>query len=573
MSKPAVLVSWIAVKNDPFEREPGDDANLKYRRSGGERVPGPTLTLLFDEESTFKGRVQDVVLLRRRCKQGLDDRERIATEETIKAIHAREPRIEVHVEHWDGENPTDHKAIFSFLRHKVPELRERFRGRELVVHASPGTASMHTVWVLMAETGFIEQPFQLVQSYRKEDRRGGPAIVPIKVGIETFYTAYMESQPPPGVADEEQLKWDPAKFRSKTMKDLYTEARRFARISVPVLLMGERGTGKTTLASWIRLQSPFKCEALGAHWPVVPCGQYSGDTMRAELFGHTKGAFTGADRDKEGLLARADGDTLFLDEIGDVSPDVQRLLIKALEEGEFLPLGSGKPKKSRFRLLSATNLDDNALRDKLDPDFLDRISVLSLRLPPLREINEELPWLWESTLKAATTKAGILYTPKLEARHHARVVKALAKHPLPGNLRDLFRVAYRLVAATSDPLGSFDPDDAIDYALQDLFTAGFNEECGGDQARLIARAFAQAEPLDPLIDHYGALSVASLEENLRVYLARQLRRVADERSTPVDELCDRSERTLRGWAHIKGRGSAAERQDIAAVGAGDRDES
>jgi hypothetical protein len=113
---------------------------------------------------------------------------------------------------------------------------------------------------------------------------------------------------------------------------------------------------------------------------------------------YKKGSFTGATQDKEGLLAAADGDTLFLDEIRDVNRDLQRLLIKALAEERYLPLGDDRPRKSNFRLLTATNLEPGELRRRLDP--LDRIGLLTLRLPPLREIREELGWLWAGPSRA-----------------------------------------------------------------------------------------------------------------------------------------------------------------------------
>ena len=87
----------------------------------------------------------------------------------------RERSIRAHRVPWHGDDPTDHRGVFEFLRDKLPELRRRFAGRELVLHISPGTPSMHTVWVLMAETGFIEPPFTVVKSYRRAERRGRPA--------------------------------------------------------------------------------------------------------------------------------------------------------------------------------------------------------------------------------------------------------------------------------------------------------------------------------------------------------------------------------------------------------------
>src|SRR5207249_4685132 len=187
----------------------------------------------------------------------------------------------------------------------------------------------------------------------------------------------------------------------------------------------------------------------------------------AELFGYKKGSFTGATHDKEGFLAAADGDTLFLDEVGDVNRDLQRLLIKALEEKRYLPLGDDRPRKSNFRLLTATNLEPDELRRRLDPDFLDRIGLLTLRLPPLRDIREELGWLWEVTFERAAQRAGV---PKrraqLGADHHRKVVSHLEGHPLPGNLRDLFRLAYRILGARSDPHEPLPPERAVEYGLR-----------------------------------------------------------------------------------------------------------
>src|SRR5204862_3359844 len=142
--------------------------------------------------------------------------------------------------------------------------------------------------------------------------------------------------------------------------------------------------------NWMRANSQFRKPDLDRNWASVPCGQYSPETMRAELFGYVKGAFTGAERDHQGLLKTANGDTLFLDEIGDISRDLQRLLIRALEEKRYFPLGDDKPRKSDFRLLSATNLPTEQLQDRLDPDFFDRIRLLTIRVPSVREMPEDV---------------------------------------------------------------------------------------------------------------------------------------------------------------------------------------
>ena len=291
-----VLISWIAVNNDPFERQWPEGG---YRFVDGEPVPGPTLTVLLDEESPFARTIRDVVLLHRKATGAEHERERCAVEETVRILRERLPELCLHRVPWRGDDPTDHRAVFEFLRVKMPELRRRFSDRELIIHISPGTPSMQTIWVLMAETGFVEPPFILVKSYRRTDRRGRPAVAPVELGIETFYKVYKAARPRQVTSEDQGVVWDPGKFRTERMRLLFVEARRFASLNVPVLLLGERGTGKTMLASWIRLHSPFRQEVQDDRWPAVACGQYSPETMRAELFGYRKGAFTGATSDEE----------------------------------------------------------------------------------------------------------------------------------------------------------------------------------------------------------------------------------------------------------------------------------
>lgn len=551
-----VLVSWIAVNNDPFERERGRSS---YRLEDGEPIPGPTLTLLFDEASPYASEIREIVLLHRKNEGAEDERERRAIEETSKVLRDRCPDLRLHFEAWHGDDPTDHVRIFDFLRKKIPELRRRYSGHELIIHISPGTPSMQTIWVLMAETGFIEPPFTLVKSYRKDDRRGRPAVVPVELGIETFYKVYKAARPRRVASEDQGVVWDPAKFRTPRMQQMFTEARRFAHLKIPVMLLGERGTGKTTLAGWIRSHSPYRREERDTHWPAVPCGQYSPETMRAELFGYKKGAFTGASKDTDGLIAAADGDTLFLDEVGDVSHNLQRLLIKAIEEKQYQRLGDDQSRKSDFRLLTATNLDLVVLKRRLDPDFFDRISLLTLQLPPLREVREELPWLWESAYAAATLRSGAdRRRAPLGAVHQRRIVAALEEHPLPGNLRDLFRVAYRLLAARDDPHEPLSPVDAVDYALQCLYDGA---KLGTETlSKSIAGAFAESRPLDDVVEAAARIETKVVERDLKAYLADELRRLSKAQGVPVESLCDVSDRALRTWTRSPEKNRSEQRK-------------
>jgi len=541
-----VLVSWIAVNNDPFER---DRSGGTYRLVGGKPVAGPTFTLLFDPDSPYAGKVSDIVLLHGAQSAGEDSRQARALSETLKELKARDPRLRVHLEPWDGDDPTDHGQILDFLRQKLPEIRRKFLGKELVVHVSPGTPSMQTVLVLMGETGFIDPPFALVKSYRKEERRGRPAVVPVRLGIDTFYKAYRAARPVEVASEEEAVVWDPAKFRTERMRTVFLEARRFAQLNVPILLLGERGTGKTTLAGWVRSHSPYRVPDRDSHWPAVACGQYTPETMRAELFGYKRGAFTGAMKDHEGLLAMAHKDSLFLDEIGDVSRDLQRLLIKALEEKRYMRLGDDRTRDSDFRLIAATNLTDEDLRMRLDPDFLDRVSMLKLRLPALRDVREEIPWLWEMVFDQAARRAGTGRL-RLAQSHHRSIVGQLSRHPLPGNLRDLFRVAYRIIAALADQHEPLSPEAAVDYGLACL-APDQSDQVSGELPRSVARAFADSQTLDAVIPPDGALSTKDVERTLKAYLAQELRRIAKVRGVEVEKICDVTDRALREWVSQK----------------------
>lgn len=541
-----VLVSWIAVNNDPFER---DRSGGTYRLVGGKPVAGPTFTLLFDPDSPYAGKVSDIVLLHGAQSAGEDSRQARALSETLKELKARDPRLRVHLEPWDGDDPTDHGQILDFLRQKLPEIRRKFLGKELVVHVSPGTPSMQTVLVLMGETGFIDPPFALVKSYRKEERRGRPAVVPVRLGIDTFYKAYRAARPVEVASEEDAVVWDPAKFRTERMRTVFLEARRFAQLNVPILLLGERGTGKTTLAGWVRSHSPYRVPDRDSHWPAVACGQYTPETMRAELFGYKRGAFTGAMKDHEGLLAMAHKDSLFLDEIGDVSRDLQRLLIKALEEKRYMRLGDDRTRDSDFRLIAATNLTDEDLRMRLDPDFLDRVSMLKLRLPALRDVREEIPWLWEMVFDQAARRAGTGLL-RLAQSHHRSIVGQLSRHPLPGNLRDLFRVAYRIIAARADQHEPLSPEAAVDYGLACL-APDQSDQVSGDLPKAVARAFADSQTLDALIPPEGALRTKDVERTLKAYLAQELRRIAKVRGVEVEKICDVTDRALREWVSPK----------------------
>lgn len=532
-----ILLSWADLRTDPYAT--GRDG------TPDRSAPGPTLTLLFDPESPYRGEVKRTVLFYRKPAGGPRPHEDFAAAEATRKEVERLSRNDVDVDlvSWAGEDPTDHRSIFEFLSEQVERIGLEHPDEHLLIHISPGTPPMQTVWVLMGEMGLIRQPFSVVKSLRRAYRNGRPAVVPVALDIPTFYKAFQQARPMEVAAPEEMMLLDPKHFQSERLKKLYSDAGRYARLNVPVLILGERGTGKTTLASWIRSNSPFRDEDKDGSWPSVPCSQYSPDTMRAELFGYVKGAFTDAKKDTEGLLHAADGDTLFLDEIGDISRDLQRMLIRALEEKCFSRVGSQKTERSEFRLVTATNLSWSELSDRLDPDFLDRISVLVLEVPALRDVREDLPWLWRSVYQQSLARARVAPEELHVSREdHERVVAHLGRHRLPGNLRDLFRVAYELMAAAVDP-GFADP---VGFALERGLARPAAPE-PSNALRTIAAAFASGESLDHLAEDGAPIPTRILERSLKRYLAEELRRIAQTRGMKPEDLCDVTNRTLQLW--------------------------
>ena len=398
---------------------------------------------------------------------------------------------------------------------------------------------MQTIWVLMGETGMIPKPFKLVKSYRLSDRKNRSAVMPVHVGIETFYKAFIQSKPLNFSAEDVVTGWRPEKFKTKIMQRLLAASINYAKLKIPILILGERGTGKTTLASWIRANSPFRKKENDDNWPAVACGQYDSGTMRSELFGHEKGSFTGAIYAKEGLLERANGDTLFLDEIGDIPRDLQRMLIKAIEEKKFSKVGSGKTSESDFRLICATNLKINELKKRIEPDFFDRISPLILELPSLSEIPEEIDWLWKETYQEAIKRSCVSdKVETLSEKEHQNIIKILKNNRLKGNIRDLYKVAYNIIAM------SFDIDKNIIGIITEILESDFPPS---NDFHDIILAIANGTSLDKYIKDKECLYTQELFNELKLNIAVELKRIARICGKKREELCDVAERTLNEW--------------------------
>lgn len=218
--------------------------------------------------------------------------------------------------------------------------------------------------------------------------------------------------------------------RDDKMLELFDIIRKVGCFDFPVLIQGETGTGKELVALAIHKESPRAAR----YFVPVNCAALPSGLLESELFGHVKGAFTGATSDKRGRFQVADGGTLFLDEIGDMHPDLQAKLLRVIESGSFQPLGSNKTVKVNVRIMSATNkkLEEEVAAGRFRMDLYHRLSTLPINLPPLRERPTDIGLLAESFLQRAmgeTGLSGILFSDE--------ALEMMSNYFWPGNVREL----------------------------------------------------------------------------------------------------------------------------------------
>jgi DNA-binding NtrC family response regulator len=227
------------------------------------------------------------------------------------------------------------------------------------------------------------------------------------------------------------------------MRRVFDVIRQVAPTRTTVLITGESGTGKELVARAIHQNSPRK----NARFVAINCQALPATLLESELFGHERGAFTGATQRRQGLLHAAHGGTLFLDEIAELEPALQVKLLRVLETRTVTPLGSTREEPVDLRLLAATHqdLEKRVQEGRFREDFLYRLKVVTLHLPPLRERREDIPLLARAFLEQAVKDNGL--PPR---RFTPEVLSRLSSHHWPGNVRELRNVVESAAVLSAD---------------------------------------------------------------------------------------------------------------------------
>ena len=255
---------------------------------------------------------------------------------------------------------------------------------------------------------------------------------------------------------------------SPSMKKILSLVRQVGKSDATVLILGESGTGKELIAKMLHMESSRRDKK----YVIMDCGATPSTLIEAELFGYTKGAFTGALRDKRGIIEEADTGTLFLDEIGNISPEMQTRLLRVLETGEFRPIGQVDLKKVDIRVIAATNVDlvQKVKEGKFREDLYYRLKVITVDLPPLRDRKDDIIGLARLFLVEFCNKTG-----KKITGFSKDAIDLLMEHQWPGNVRELKNVIESAVVLCKDDMITSDVILLSDMA---------EEEAGKDEGDL-----------------------------------------------------------------------------------------
>ena len=336
-------------------------------------------------------------------------------------------------------SPTSFEEIFHAATNTIEKVKLASPTAALTFHLSPGTPAMAAIWLLLAKTRY---PARLIESSREQ----GVKEVTIPFELSAEFVPMADKQADESLArlmlgvPPESPAFSSIIHRCAAMKRTVAMAHRLAMREVPVLIQGESGTGKELFARAIHQASMRNDKPFVA----VNCGAIPHELVDAELFGHEKGAFTGAATAHAGYFESADGGTLFLDEIGELPLASQVRLLRVLQEREVTRVGATKARPINIRIIAATNrvLPDEVRESRFREDLFHRLAVGVLLLPPLRQREGDLNLLIDSLLDSINAEAA----SQPGYKHKILDVSArnlLIQHSWPGNVRELHNTLLR----------------------------------------------------------------------------------------------------------------------------------
>lgn len=423
-------------------------------------------------------------------------------------------------------SPTNYAEIYKKVCAELKALRLPNDDIELTFHLSPGTPAMTAIWIILAKTRF---PAKLIQTSKENGLES----------VDFFFDLASEYLPEFLQRSSERIERlsnaipsapEFAKLihRSSVMREQVQLARKIAAHEVPVLILGETGTGKELFAEAIHAAS----SRTGKPFIAVNCGAMPKYLANSELFGHKKGAFTGADSARAGHFREAEGGTLFLDEIGDLPLDSQVRLLRALQQNEITPLGESKPIKVNVRIIAATHRDlaKDVAKGRFREDLFHRLAVGILNLPPLRERESDLDLLIDRLLDQINRDAA----EKPEAQHKEISPVArnlLLAHNWPGNIRELYHTLLRAAIWSSSTV-----IEATDIQRSLLDVRKTDEG-------LLDRSLGKDFDLQALLDEIS-----------RHYIGRALQKSGNKKKRAAELLGFSNYQTLSNWAVRLGMG-------------------
>lgn len=424
-----------------------------------EKLDGPILTLAKHH------RFDNILLLATSQMKELADQ----TATTLRAWPSTPKVVIIEAKLAD---PTNHIEILEFLRGVCREQVFSSGDQSLYVAVASGTPAMHACWLLLVASGEI--PAQLVQT--RPPRYVTTERPPLSV-IDLTHAAFPRvaaklERPPLQTGSSASLQTALAEIgivgNSPPLIKVLETAEKAAVHPLTVLILGERGTGKELIARLIHRLS-------GRRGPFVPfnCAGLPEHLVDSDLFGHKKGAYTGAEADRPGLFGRAAGGTLFFDEIGDLPMNLQPRLLRALQERTIRPVGADEEIPVNVRVVCATNADLRASikAQRFREELFDRIEGVTLHLPPLRNRRDDIPALVAAFVEKSNLARKKTFT--------GNALKRLRTYHWPGNVRELKLLAERTLALVEKQV--IDTDDLIfgEHAPSDDNLGVLPEPCDG----------------------------------------------------------------------------------------------